>query len=80
MNLRPQKFSQLSRGCDNIEFYGLQRGQRVTLTGRRFSGQASATVQGTPPQGPGVYVATANGLQFLVDGEEIIEATKPSEG
>jgi hypothetical protein len=72
MRKRRQKFDELPRGCGNIEYLGLRKGQHVTVRGI-----GRGIVCGEPPQGPGVTVCFANG-EKLVGGEDIVEATEPS--
>jgi hypothetical protein len=72
---RSQKFDELTTG-DNIEYYGLRQGQVVHVRSETYTGLA--TITGTPPQGPGIYLVTPQGEKLWLRGEDILEATEPS--
>lgn len=76
MRKRAQKLNELPRGCDNIEFYGLQRGQEVTVKCEQYNGKG--WIIGCPPQGTGFYVLILTGEKLWLAGRDIVEATKPS--
>lgn len=73
MKKRRERFDNLPSGTGDIEYFGLRRGQFVTIRNR-----GQGIVAGEPPQGPGVYVTLLDGRQHLVTGEDILEATEPS--
>lgn len=63
---------------DNIEFFGLHKGQVVHVDSEKFKGVAR--VCGSPPQGTGIYVRSASGTQYWVSGEDIRESTQKGDG
>lgn len=78
MRKRLQRFEELPRGCGNIEYYGLRKGQIVHVNATSAGYQGVAKIVGTPPQGTGIYLVTPHGEKLWLIGEEIVEATEPS--
>jgi len=63
---------------DNIEFFGLHKGQIVHVDCEKYKGMAR--VSGSPPQGTGIYVTAPGGKQYWVSGEDIRESTRMGDG